>query len=358
MTWPLAVSVLISIFELGGAEPSLRAGRVHNDCYSPYDEKSYMEVSTCVRGGNRTNLNLELEEKGCTTIVEDKVFRAGCSKSYVICDKTVQLMHGVVSEVFTDDAGGAMRAMGLPLGWNGSHRNVDFYTQWRDYDAIMNRLQEVVGAAAGVATLEPLSPTTHEGRTIYAVRIRDPAWTEGAPRIVLNSLQHAREWIASMVGTYLAEYCVTKKASEPNWLAGMELVIVPIANPDGFIYSQTQYAYWRKNRAWNQGSSCRGVDLNRNWGTDWNGAHSTSTNPCSDIYVGSSAHSEPETMALKALMEASKPAARNKTAADAPAAASHQKAKATSSRLAPAGVTKVGAAATKLKNGKSTSATR
>ena len=28
---------------------------------------------------------------------------------------------------------------------------------------------------------------------------------------------------------------------------------------------------WRKNRVTNKGSSCKGVDLNRNWGFHWAG---------------------------------------------------------------------------------------
>ncbi|CAK0831427.1 unnamed protein product, partial [Prorocentrum cordatum] len=105
-----------------------------------------------------------------------------------------------------------------------------------------------------------------------------------------------------MVGTYLVEHCVEQQKNDPSWLAGMELVIVPIVNPDGFVYSQTADSMWRKNRATNQGSTCRGVDLNRNWEKDWNGAQSTSTNPCSEIYVGAWSHSEPETQALKSVL--------------------------------------------------------
>merc|ERR1719356_2132477 len=54
--------------------------------------------------------------------------------------------------------------------------------------------------------------------------------------------------------------------------------------------------------ATNVGSACLGVDLNRNWAKDWNGAQSTSTSPCSDIYVGPMAHSEPETQALESVL--------------------------------------------------------
>ncbi|CAK0788216.1 unnamed protein product [Prorocentrum cordatum] len=109
-----------------------------------------------------------------------------------------------------------------------------------------------------------------------------------------------------MVATYLAEASIARHRDDPSWLDGVELLIVPVAaivaNPDGFVYSQTSFAMWRKSRSSNGGGSCPGVDLNRNWDSDWNGASSTSLNPCSDIYVGSSPQSEPESQAIDALI--------------------------------------------------------
>ncbi|MBK8636570.1 MAG: hypothetical protein IPN72_24695 [Saprospiraceae bacterium] len=55
---------------------------------------------------------------------------------------------------------------------------------------------------------------------------------------------------------------------------------------------------WRKNRRINSGSSCIGVDLNRNYNTDWGGAGSSS-NTCSDSYRGASVFSEPESKVIR-----------------------------------------------------------
>ena len=46
-----------------------------------------------------------------------------------------------------------------------------------------------------------------------------------------------------------------------------------------------------------------GVDLNRNWNIDWNGGDSTSTNTCSDVYVGPHPFSEPEAQSLRDLID-------------------------------------------------------
>lgn len=54
---------------------------------------------------------------------------------------------------------------------------------------------------------------------------------------------------------------------------------------------------WRKTRRPNPGSRCYGTDPNRNWGYQWGGA-GTSRDPCSDVYHGPRAFSEPETNAV------------------------------------------------------------
>lgn len=45
------------------------------------------------------------------------------------------------------------------------------------------------------------------------------------------------------------------------------------------------------------------MDLNRNWGTDYGGLHSTSRNPCEGIYIGTGAFSEPETQVVRDFVE-------------------------------------------------------
>jgi len=60
---------------------------------------------------------------------------------------------------------------------------------------------------------------------------------------------------------------------------------------------------WRKNRRINKGSSCVGVDNNRNWGFKFNTGGS-SNNPCDEAYHGPTAFSEPENTALADYLQA------------------------------------------------------
>jgi murein tripeptide amidase MpaA len=80
---------------------------------------------------------------------------------------------------------------------------------------------------------------------------------------------------------------------------------VPCINPDGYVYNETTNpnggGMWRKNRRLNSNGSF-GVDLNRNYSYGW-GTTGTSATPSNDTYRGTSAFSEPETQAMRWLVQ-------------------------------------------------------
>jgi murein tripeptide amidase MpaA len=87
-------------------------------------------------------------------------------------------------------------------------------------------------------------------------------------------------------------------------LETMDLWLVPCTNPDGRAYVMTVDDMWRKNRRTNPGTGCRGVDLNRNAEFVWGVTEGqTSCSPCSDVYCGPSAFSEPEGRNVKHLLD-------------------------------------------------------
>lgn len=84
-------------------------------------------------------------------------------------------------------------------------------------------------------------------------------------------------------------------------LEHVEVMVVPVVNVDGFVYTHTTDRFWRKNRR--PGTSCVGVDLNRNWAMDYNGGYDASNDPCNNEFIGTGAFSEPETSALRDIIE-------------------------------------------------------
>ncbi len=181
-----------------------------------------------------------------------------------------------------------------------------WYSDFKTWPEVNQQLQQLANNNPKLASVFEVG-ITHEGRAIRGIRITSPGDATNRKRILFNGCQHAREWIAVMVPVYIAEHLIEgwyNNAEIQSFLDTTEVIIVPIVNPDGyeFTYAVGGDRFWRKNRRNNSGS-CEGVDLNRNWDIDWNGGDSTSTSTCSDIYVGPSVFSEPETQAMRTLIE-------------------------------------------------------
>ncbi|MBG81134.1 MAG: hypothetical protein CMJ39_10580 [Phycisphaerae bacterium] len=179
-------------------------------------------------------------------------------------------------------------------------RGLDFYADFRTLDEFNAKLDEFETSYPDLVTPIVIG-TSHEGRQIRGVVIRSGE-DNGRPAVLFNGCQHAREWISPMTTIYIADTLLSQYAVNPAIAARLqqvEVIVIPVVNPDGYVFTYASGGdrYWRKNRRDNSGS-CEGVDLNRNWGSDWNGGQSTSNDPCSDVYVGPASMSEPEVDAL------------------------------------------------------------
>ena len=180
-----------------------------------------------------------------------------------------------------------------------------WYSDFKTWGEVNTKLSQIESANPNIATMITVG-TTHEGRSIHGIRITAPGDASSRKQILWNGCQHAREWVAVMVPMYIIDGLVDGWYNDDEirtLLEKTEVIIVPIVNPDGyeFTYAPGGDRFWRKNRRNNSGS-CEGVDLNRNWGYEWNGGDSTSNDTCSDVYVGPGVFSEPETQAMRDLV--------------------------------------------------------
>ena len=171
----------------------------------------------------------------------------------------------------------------------------DWFAEYKDYGAISAHLTQLASRAPELASLETIGRSI-EGRPLLALRIggSDP----DATPMLINGTQHAREWIAAMVSTCIADRLVRGYATDPAIRAFVdrtELWVVPVVNPDGYQHSWGSNRYWRKNRR-----GTHGVDLNRNYSVAW-GGDGSSNRERSEVYRGLSAFSEPESRALRDL---------------------------------------------------------
>src|SRR5713101_824728 len=210
---------------------------------------------------------------------------------------------GVAYETLIDDVQALLDA---DASSRSAGNGGDWYSSYKTYQQINDRITLLSQQYPALATVSSVGQSV-EGRDLFTIRITGPD-TESNPAdlrpvFFIGATQHAREWIAPMTAMFLAQQLLDLYAVDPRVqliVDSVDFRIVALNNPDGYEYTWTGKAerLWRKNREINQGSSCRGVDLNRNWGYAW-GGQGSSSDPCSDVYRGTDPWSEVETAVMK-----------------------------------------------------------
>ncbi|MFQ6040821.1 MAG: M14 family zinc carboxypeptidase [Candidatus Poribacteria bacterium] len=144
-------------------------------------------------------------------------------------------------------------------------------------------------------------------RDIWAMKISDNvAEQEDEPEALYMGLHHAREiitpeivlsWMNFLLRNYGRSNLITYLVNN------RQIWLVPIVNPDGHDYVFTVDSLWRKNRRDN-GDGSFGVDLNRNYSYMW-GYDDIGSSPRTwdETYRGAEPFSEPETQAIRDLVE-------------------------------------------------------
>lgn len=191
------------------------------------------------------------------------------------------------------------------------------FTVWRSWDepgGIRDQLVQAAAANPQVAKLVKIG-TTVQGRDILAIKLTQGAngIADGSrPAVLYSATQHAREWISTEIDRRLMNWYIDRwRANDPavrSLLQSTELWFVPVANPDGYQYTFDVERLWRKNLRDNNNDGLittgDGVDLNRNfpnhWAYDEEGSSSIQS---SETYRGTAPVSEPETAAMKGLLD-------------------------------------------------------
>ncbi|XP_042894277.1 carboxypeptidase B-like, partial [Penaeus japonicus] len=175
------------------------------------------------------------------------------------------------------------------------------FERYMQYEEIVSYLEELPAKHPDRVRLEEVG-RSNEDRPIHLITINKSSNSRKAekPVIFIEGGAHAREWVSPASALYLVE----RLLESPSLLRNAEWRVVPLLNPDGYVYSWNHDRLWRKNRAPSTDPECFGVDLNRNFDFHW-GEAGSSTRPCSFVYQGPQPFSEPETRALRdAVLEA------------------------------------------------------
>ncbi|CAJ0944463.1 unnamed protein product, partial [Mesorhabditis belari] len=190
--------------------------------------------------------------------------------------------------------------------------------QYHSFADVINYLNALAVTYPELVSVQPIG-TTHEGRQIPLIKVTNKRLQSGNKKAVwVDGGIHAREWVSPSTVLYFIHTLITQYDKDPKirqYVDSMDWYLVPLLNPDGYEYSRSstnpEIRLWRKNRSPTkciqvasgpftppQQQCCQGVDLNRNF--DWFfGQVGSSTDPCSEIYQGGFAFSEPETRAVR-----------------------------------------------------------
>ncbi|KAH8302753.1 hypothetical protein KR044_010525, partial [Drosophila immigrans] len=173
----------------------------------------------------------------------------------------------------------------------------DYYS----YDGMLQYLDELTAAFPQRLTTTDVA-TTYENRTLRTITITNGDGRAGKKVIFVVAAAHAREWLTPVAALYTVEQLVLNVADNAQLLQDYDWIVMPVVNPDGYMYSRSIDKHWRSNRSPN-GGNCFGTNLNRNYDIGWLIGYAAQTDPCHEHYAGSKPFSEIETRAVRDIMQ-------------------------------------------------------
>ncbi|MEI6852842.1 MAG: M14 family zinc carboxypeptidase [Bacteroidota bacterium] len=178
------------------------------------------------------------------------------------------------------------------------------------YDETMAQLDSMRALFPQLISQKIQIGSSVENRPVYCVKISNaPDIDQTKPRVLFTALHHAMEVASVQQLVYFMYYLLENYNTDAEikyMVDHLEIYFVPVVNPDGDAYNQQTNpnggGTWRKNRRPN--GLFNGVDLNRNYsyafGYDELGSSSIGIHPW---YRGTAAFSEPESQAVKSLVD-------------------------------------------------------
>lgn len=183
------------------------------------------------------------------------------------------------------------------------------------FAAVTKQLQTWARQFPKVLSLQRMGKST-QGRPLWALRlgVKDLMISKEGdrPHVVFVANQHANEHAgADLVLGFVRKLLSLWKQGHPvikRWLAKGWIWVLPVLNPDGKVFDQSQglLKSWRYNMSpWGQGRI--GIDLNRNYGVHWQPEGKCKGG--TSVAPGEKPFQAPETLALKGLLGRLKPLA-------------------------------------------------
>ncbi|KAM5522108.1 zinc carboxypeptidase a [Fusarium oxysporum f. sp. phaseoli] len=215
--------------------------------------------------------------------------------------KTAVVSDNMGAEIAQEGSFGLYQATAKRPGANAKLPDKSYFKSYHSFEQHLQFLSDLQASFPKNSEVFTAGMTV-QNREIQGIHL----WGKGDkgrnPAIVWHANSHAREWISGMTVEYMAWKLVqgyqNKDRLVRDTLNNYDFYIIPIANPDGFVYTITDDRLWRKNRQKRAGQKCIGTDLNRNWPHEWDIPGGSSTDTCNETYRGMKAGDTPENKAL------------------------------------------------------------
>lgn len=138
---------------------------------------------------------------------------------------------------------------------------------YHSYSEATGILRNYASNNPSICKLDSIGPS-YEDRWVYVLKISDNPGVEeeSEPGILFDGLHHSREWATVEVILFYADTLIQGYGTDPtitSLVDNNEVWLIPIVNPDGYVYDYPAGNYWRKNRKPYLGYM--GTDLNRNY---------------------------------------------------------------------------------------------
>jgi len=182
--------------------------------------------------------------------------------------------------------------------------NLDgFFNAYPTYEQTVGFLATLSSTYPGHVRVAPIG-TSVEARQIQAVHLSTNYSESQRPTLMIIGGQHAREWVSTTSAFYVA-YQLAKRYQDADpavvrLLTMFDIRVIPLVNPDGYVYSYEHDRMWRKTRQVLQvdGEVCTGIDTNRNFATAWSKSASGVNTECPDDFPGTEPFQSPEALAV------------------------------------------------------------
>ena len=157
---------------------------------------------------------------------------------------------------------------------------------YRDYNTFIESFKGFATSYPSLVSYEVVGKTV-QGKNILMFKIGNP----NGGRVLIDGAMHGGECFGSELLYFFAQWLLTSSDPLANQILKRNyILLIPALNVDG-------YRMWRKN--------ANGVDLNRNFATDWQ--YAGSTDPSSSYYRGPAPLSESESKTLVQVFQKWKP---------------------------------------------------